>query len=164
MNRLDYLLLHVNMAISAIVYAMDLFTAINLIIFDRWSGGIKPAISFSIARWIFAVCIILSFLNLTYEYYYARAIVRRGSIAESFLDNVAFRYLSRYTRDGQGWKRFLVFAELGDTKRKVEHLALFTYVSFQGRQLPQDSPQARASIPWPIEIKLLIEKQPGRVL
>ncbi|PSR80136.1 hypothetical protein BD289DRAFT_75509 [Coniella lustricola] len=130
-THLDYLLLHVKMVISAIVYAMDMFTAINLIIFDHWSGDIKPPIPFTITRWLFGGCIILSFLNLTYEFYGAWAIIRRGSIVESLLDNMAFRYLSRYTLDGQGWQRFLLFTDLGDTKRKVEHLALFTYVSFQ---------------------------------
>lgn len=59
-------------------------------------------------------------------------IIRRGSVAESFLDNLAVRLQSiRICGSGKGWRRFLVFAELTKSKKGAEYIALFTYFSFQ---------------------------------
>lgn len=59
-------------------------------------------------------------------------IIRRGSVAESFLDNLAVRLQSiRICGSGKGWRRFLVFAELTKSKKGAEYIALFTYFSLQ---------------------------------
>lgn len=101
--------------------------------FNRWSSQIEPTqlIPFDISKWIFTVCIILSFVNLAYEFIRAINIMRRGSVAESFLDSLAARLESIRLGSGQGWKRFLVFAELTRSKKGAEYIALFTFFSFQ---------------------------------
>lgn len=117
--------------LSIAVYGVDSFTAVNLLVFNRWSSQIEPGIPFDVSKWIFAICIILSFLNLAYEGIRAIRVMRRGNVAECFLDSLAVRWESIRVGSGQGWRRFLVFAELTKSKKGAEYIALFTYFSFQ---------------------------------
>ncbi|KAL1891523.1 Potassium transporter [Sporothrix stenoceras] len=128
-----YTYLYFSLGLSIAVYAVDTFTAVNLLVFDRWSSEIAPTqlISFAVSKWIFSICIILSVVNLAYEHIRAMRIMRRGSVAECYLDNLAVRLESVRWGKGQGWKRFLVFAELTKSKKGAEYIALFTYFSFQ---------------------------------
>ncbi|KAK0629087.1 hypothetical protein B0T17DRAFT_633476 [Bombardia bombarda] len=128
-----YASLWISLFISLAVYAVDTFTAVQLLAFNRWSGTIEltQLISFDISKWIFSVCIILSFINLGFEHIRARKVMNRGSVAECFLDSLAARLESIRMGRGRGWRRFLVFAELTKSKRGSEYVALFTYFSFQ---------------------------------
>jgi hypothetical protein len=63
-------------------------------------------------------------------------VMKRGAVAESFLDSLAVRLQCiRWSKTGRGYKRFLVFAELTKSKKGAEYVALFTYFSFQGEYL-----------------------------
>lgn len=128
-----YTYLWLSLIISTAVYAVDTFTAVNLLAYGRWSSEVQltQIISFDISKWIFSVCIILSFVNLGYEHIRAQRVMKRGSVAECFLDNLAVRLESTRFGKGKGWKRFLVFAELTKSKKGAEYVALFTYFSFQ---------------------------------
>lgn len=117
--------------ISIAVYAVDSFTAVNLLAFNKWSSKIDPAIPFDVSKWIFSVCILLSFVNLAFEGVRAFRVMRRGNVAECFLDSLAVRWESIRFGSGQGWRRFLVFAELTKSKKGSEYVALFTYFSFK---------------------------------
>ena len=121
------------MIISVAVYAVDLFTAANLLFFNRWSGQVKPVISFKIARWIFAACILFSLVLLVYRWIRALRVIKSGVVAASYLDPLAVRIQSvRPGARGQGWRRFLVFAALTEGRKGAEYVALFTYFSFEG--------------------------------
>jgi hypothetical protein len=115
------------------VYGVDTFTAVNLLAFNKDLALFHPGgfLTTDVAKWIFSVCIILSFINLAFEHIRANKIMRRGSVAECYLDNLAVRLESIRPGKGQGWKRFLVFAELTKSKKGIEYVALFTYFSFQ---------------------------------
>ncbi|KAL2115954.1 hypothetical protein VTJ04DRAFT_10209 [Mycothermus thermophilus] len=128
-----YIFLWVSLVISCAVYAVDVFTAYQLLAFNKWSSQIEPTqlIPFDISKWIFTICILLSCANLAYEFFRAIAIMRRGSVAECFLDSLAARLESIRLGSGKGWKRFLVFAELTKSKKGAEYIALFTFFSFQ---------------------------------
>lgn len=128
--------LYLSLILSTTVYALDTFTAVNLLVFNKWSSEISPTISFTAAKWIFSVCIILSFLNLGYEHIRAQLVMRRGSVTECYLDNLAVRLESIRWGKGQGYKRFLVFASLTKSKKGAEYIALFTYFSFQCKPIP----------------------------
>jgi len=117
--------------LSVAVYAVDIFTAVQLLAFNNWASAIKPVIDFDISKWIFSICIILSIVNLGFEHIRARRVMNRGSVAECFLDSLAARLESIRMRQGRGWRRFLVFAELTKSKKGSEYIALFTYFSFQ---------------------------------
>lgn len=123
--------LYFSLILSTVVYAVDTFTAVNLLAFNKWASEIQPAVSFDITKWIFSICIILSFVNVGYEHIRAQRIMRRGAVAESYLDNLAVRLESVKMGKGKGWRRFLVFAELTKSKKGAEYIALFTYFSFQ---------------------------------
>ncbi|KAF5669011.1 hypothetical protein FHETE_5103 [Fusarium heterosporum] len=127
---LAYIYLWLMLFVSVAVYVVDSFTAVNLLVFDRWSSKIDPAISFDVTKWIFSICIILSFVNLAYEGIRAFRVIRRGNVAESYLDNLAVRW-ECIRLGSQGWKRFLVFAELTKSKEGAQYIALFTYFNFQ---------------------------------
>ncbi|KAE8151176.1 hypothetical protein BDV25DRAFT_153029 [Aspergillus avenaceus] len=128
----SYFFLWVFLLISIAVYAVDTFTAVNLLAFSRWAGQIEPAIPFTVSRWIFAVCIIISFVLLVLRWVRAIRAIRSGSITKSYLDSLAVRIQSiRLWSSGHGWKRFLVFAELTKSKKGAEYVALFAYFSFE---------------------------------
>lgn len=117
--------------VSLAVYGVDTFTAVNLLVFNKWSGEIEPVIDFDISKWIFSICIIASFINLGFEHVRAWRVMRRGNIAECYLDSLAVRLESIRLGKGRGFKRFLVFAELTKSKQGAEYIALFTYFSLQ---------------------------------
>ncbi|RBR24074.1 uncharacterized protein FIESC28_03187 [Fusarium coffeatum] len=125
-----YIYLWLMLLVSVAVYVVDSFTAVNLLAFDRWSSKIDPAISFDVSKWIFSICIILSFVNLAYEGIRATRVIRRGNVAESYLDSLAVRWES-IRLGSQGFKRFMVFAELTKSKEGAQYIALFTYFNFQ---------------------------------
>lgn len=130
---LAYGYLWFSLLLSIAVYSVDTFTAIQLLVFNKWSSEIEPTqlIPFDVSKWIFSICIILSFVNLGFEHVRAQRIMRRGSVAESYLDNLTIKLQSIRLGKGQGWKRFLVFAELTKNKKGAEYVALFSYYSFQ---------------------------------
>ncbi|KAJ5646852.1 hypothetical protein N7490_003224 [Penicillium lividum] len=129
----SYIFLWIMLIVSVSVYGVDIFTAVNLLAFSRWSGRVEPAIPFRISRWIFAVCIIVSLALLVYRWIFAIRAMRSGSITKSYLDPLAVRIQSFRVieKNGRGWKRFLVFAELTKSKKGAEMVALYTYFSFQ---------------------------------
>lgn len=97
------------------------------------SGQVKPVISFKIARWIFAACILLSLVLLVYRWIRALRMIKSGVVAASYLDPLAVRIQSvRPGVRGRGWRRFLVFAALTEGRKGAEYVALFTYFSFEG--------------------------------
>lgn len=59
--------------------------------------------------------------------------MRSGSITESYLEPLAAIFQSmRLTKEGQGWRRFLVFAELTRSRKGADYIALFVYFQFKG--------------------------------
>ncbi|KAL8695775.1 MAG: hypothetical protein Q9224_003170 [Gallowayella concinna] len=131
-SKLSYGILYVFLFISVAVYAVDIFTAVNLLFFNRWSGQVKPVISFKIARWIFAACILSSLVLLVYRWIRALRVIKSGVVAASYLDPLAVRIQSiRPGARGQGYRRFLVFAALTEGRKGAEYVALFTYFSFE---------------------------------
>ena len=130
---LSYGILYISLLISVAVYLVDAFTAANLLFFNRWSGQVQPLIPFYIARWVFAGCIILSWILLGYRWLRAIRVMKRDVVAASYLDPLAVRVQSvRMGKNGRGWRRFLLFAELTKGRKGAEYVALFTFFSFEG--------------------------------
>ncbi|KAL9127128.1 MAG: hypothetical protein Q9217_003936 [Psora testacea] len=130
-SPLSYGIVYVFLIISVAVYAVDLYTAANLLFFERWSSQVKPAIPFQISRWVFAGCIFLSWILLVYRWWRALRAMRTGVITASYLDPLAVRIESVRLGKGQGWRRFLVFTALTKGRKGSEYVALFTYFSFE---------------------------------
>ncbi len=128
-----YFWLWVMLIVSVAVYTLDSFVAVNLLILNQWSSKIEPGIPLNVSKWIFSGCILMSFANLAYEGVRAFRVMRRGNVAECYLDPLAVRWESIRIGSGQGWRRFLVFAELTKSKKGAEYAALFTYFNLQSR-------------------------------
>ncbi|KAJ1337964.1 Fungal potassium channel [Microdochium nivale] len=126
-----YVYLYFSVILSLAVYGVDIFTAVNLLAFDTWSSQLTPPIPPHITKWIFSICIILSVVNLIYEFIVATRVMKRGNVAECYLDNLGVRLESLRWGKGQGWRRFLVFSALTKSDGGAEYIALFTYFSFQ---------------------------------
>lgn len=131
LTPLAYAYLWIMLIVSISVYAVDTFTAINLLAFNKWAGQIQPALPLTYSRWIFAGCIILSFALLIYRWGRALKVMRGGKVAKSYLDPLAVRVECIRMGDGQGWRRFLVFAELTKSRKGADYVALFAYYSFE---------------------------------
>lgn len=62
----------------------------------------------------------------------ALRVMRTGSVTECYLEPLAAILQSmRITSRGQGWRRFLVFAELTKSKKGANYIALFVYFQFK---------------------------------
>jgi hypothetical protein len=132
----SYAWLWILVLISCAVYAADAFTAVNLLAFDKWTSQVKPAVPFEIAKWIFAITIIVSYVFLAYRWAMALRVMRRGSVTECYLEPLAAILQSmRLTKNGQGFRRFLVFAQLTKSKKGANYVALFVYFQFKSALL-----------------------------
>ena len=129
----SYGILYITLFVSVACYVLDIITCSQLIIADRWQGQIKvsPLVPFEIARWVFTGCIFLSLIFLVYRWWKAIRAMKSGSVVASYLDPLAVRIQSIRMGRGQGWRRFLVFAELTKSKKGAEYVALFSYLSFE---------------------------------
>lgn len=115
------------------VYGSDTYTAVNLLAFDKWGSTFKPIIPLVYAKWIFAGCIIFSWVLLGFEWIRAIRVIKRHNVAESYLDPLAVTVQSmRMGENGQGWRRFLVFKELTKSRKGADYVALFCYFEFKG--------------------------------
>lgn len=111
------------------------YTAITLLVYNRWSSQIQPVIPFETAKIIFAICILISYLLIIYDWFFAIKVIRRGGVADAYMNVIALRWNSVWGGKGDddsGWKRFLVFARLTEQRGKADYVALFTYFSFKG--------------------------------
>ncbi|KAI4721468.1 hypothetical protein E4T48_02307 [Aureobasidium sp. EXF-10727] len=129
LTYLSYGWLWVMALVAVAVYGADTFTAVNLLAYDKWSSQIEPSIPLKYSKWIFAACIMFSWVLCIFEWVRAIRVIRRGSVAESYMDSVAVTLQSMRPN---GWKRFLVFAELTKSKKGVDYVALFVYFAFKG--------------------------------
>jgi len=124
-----YVWLWIMAIVGVAVYGIDTFTAVNLLIFDKWSGSIQPSIPFKYSKWIFAVCILVSWALCIFEMLRALRIIKRGGVASSYMDPIA---ASLQSMRGKGWRRFLVFTELTKSRKGADYVAFFVYFAFQG--------------------------------
>lgn len=126
-----------------LIFIVDTFTAVNLLVFDRWTG-IDPAIPIHISRWIFAACIILSWVLCLWEWIRAIRVIRGNNVVDSYLDPLAATLQSiRPDANWSGWRRFLAFTELTRSKKGADYVAIFSYFQFKGaiRMLIAEGPR-----------------------
>lgn len=114
--------------VGVAVYAVDTFTAINLLAFDQWSSQVKPQIPLKYSKWIFSICIFVSWALLIYEWFRAIRVIKKDGVAASYMDPIAASLQSMRSR---GWKRFLVYTELTRSKKGTDYVAFFVYFGFQ---------------------------------
>ncbi|KAI5852621.1 hypothetical protein DFP73DRAFT_589695 [Morchella snyderi] len=134
-NVTAYIWIYLSILISLACVAADTYTAITLLVYNRWSSQIQPVIPFETAKIVFAICILISYLLIIYDWFFAIKVIRRGGVADAYMNVIALRWNSVWGGKGgddSGWKRFLVFARLTEQRGKADYVALFTYFSFKG--------------------------------
>ena len=128
-NSLAYMWLWTMALVSVLVYTADTYTAINLLAFNKWTAKVQPALDIKYSRWIFAGCILFSWALAIIEWIRAIRVIRRGGVAESYMDPLA---VSLQSMRSQGWRRFLVFSALTKSKKGADYVAFFVYFAFKG--------------------------------
>ncbi|PUU82590.1 hypothetical protein B9Z19DRAFT_1120486 [Tuber borchii] len=125
---------YLSVLIAVLCIIADTYTAIILLIFNRWSSQIKPIIPFNVAKIIFAVCVGLSYTLYVIEWWHVARVIFRGGVADAYMDSIALRWHSIRGGRGKedtGWKRFLVFAKLTEKRGRRDYVAPFRYFSFK---------------------------------
>jgi hypothetical protein len=128
-NVIAYIWLWLMAIVAVGVYAADTYTAVNLLAFNHWTSKIQPALDIKYSRWIFAGCILLSWALAVIEWIRAIRAIRRGGVAESYMDPLA---VTLQSMRGQGWRRFLVFGALTKSRKGADYVAFFVYFAFKG--------------------------------
>lgn len=119
------------------MYIADVYTAIALLASNRWSNSILQSdaakssttlqVPFTIGKWVFTGCIILSFLLLLWEARKARAIIKSRDISYAFTNVMSQDYYSMRSYD-----HFCFFTQINDSKKKKDEFAFFIFFTFKG--------------------------------
>ncbi|KAF0482317.1 pheromone-regulated K+ transporter prm6 [Gigaspora margarita] len=123
---------------AVLVYIADLYSMTALLLNDTWTS-VKPAISFSISKWIFVGSILMSFILLFLEMKKAYTIVKSGDISFSFTNKIAYRY---YTLTS--YAHWCFFQEIQDREKFFpDKVAFHVFFEFKGykRLLLCDGPR-----------------------
>ncbi|KAF8246745.1 hypothetical protein K440DRAFT_321100 [Wilcoxina mikolae CBS 423.85] len=138
LNYTAYFWIYMGTLISVTCYAADIYTAVILLAYNRWTNDIlekASLINFDVAKIVFSVCIFFSFILLAIDWFFAVKVIKSDGVAEAYMNVIALRFNCIRGGKGKGdtgWKRFLVFARLTKSRGVVDYLALFTYFAFKG--------------------------------
>ena len=119
--------MYISIIVSIAVFASDVYTAVVLIAFDRWSSQIKPFISISISRWIFAGCIILSVILYIYDFLVVWPVMKGKNVSLNYTNPISRNLYSIY-----GYRYFCLFAKITKSRSKTEYLAFYVYFTLKG--------------------------------
>ncbi|KAF9377356.1 hypothetical protein CPC16_011867 [Podila verticillata] len=120
-----------------LVYCADLWTAVNLLVSQKWSNklGVEGdkiqweaiQISFDVYKWIFAGCIILSFILLAWDIKKAVATIESRDISYAFTSMIAYRYYAI-----KSYAHFCLFEKIHNSKKQIDEIAFFCFFTFRG--------------------------------
>ncbi|KAL8281280.1 hypothetical protein RQP46_006314 [Phenoliferia psychrophenolica] len=151
-TRLQYAWLYVLVVKSFAVYVADIYTMVALLASNHWSGSVLTSeaansgsssataieVPFSIGKWIFFGCIVLSMLLFLWEARKSRAIIRSRDISYAFTNVMAQNYYSLKSYD-----HFCFFSQIDNSKKKKDELSFFVFFTFKSwkRLLLADAPR-----------------------
>ncbi|KAK4704430.1 hypothetical protein P7C70_g1775, partial [Phenoliferia sp. Uapishka_3] len=129
-TRLGYAWMYLLVIKSFAVYIADVYTAIALLASNHWSGSVLQSqaakegssvleVPFSIGKWVFAGCIIFSFLLLLWEGRKSRAIIKSRDISYAFTNVSAQNWYSLRSYD-----HFCFFSQIDNSKKKKDEFVL----------------------------------------
>jgi len=107
---------------SILVYVADFWTAYLLLTSNSWGDSINPSVPFTISKWVFVGCIIMSYILLLWEFRKARRIVKSRDIAYAFTNIAAYRVWSI-----KGYPYFCLFAQISQSTRITDDIAFFIF-------------------------------------
>ncbi|KAI8367861.1 hypothetical protein EDC96DRAFT_543726 [Choanephora cucurbitarum] len=125
-TRFSYLSIFLASLKSFAVYVADLWTAVSLMVIGQTT--VTPAIPTEISKWIFFVCIIISFLLLIWDMYKAQKILKTDNISLSFASVITHRYLSM-----KNYHYYCLFRSISKANNKgIEQYAFFVFFQLKG--------------------------------
>lgn len=136
------------------ILAVDTYTCVNILVFNRWSTGEYQVYEYNVAKWIFTGCILFRYGLMLYHLAWGIHIYRTRNIALAYLNNVAklmyrlrhFDYHCLFHEIEQegffDWACFLVYEEIdnamevlvADTPRQVINILTLRYYATDGDQ------------------------------
>ncbi|KAG0273258.1 hypothetical protein BGZ95_010924 [Linnemannia exigua] len=136
-RKLKYSLVFAVVIKGILIYCADLWTAVNLLVSGTWSNNLGVEhnqisfkninISFEIYKWIFAACIILSFILLAWDMKKAVAIIASRDISYAFTSMIAYRYYAI-----KSYAHFCLFEKIHNSKKQIDEIAFFCFFTFRG--------------------------------
>ncbi|EIN10735.1 hypothetical protein PUNSTDRAFT_100476 [Punctularia strigosozonata HHB-11173 SS5] len=147
--RMKYLWLYIIVLKSFLVYISDIFTAITMATTHNWSNQVFANCSntantgcvfipFTVGKWIFIGCIIVSFLLLAYEGHKSKKIIASRDISYAFTNVMANHYYSL-----RSYNHFCFFSHISNSTKKKDDFAFFIFFTFKSwkRLLLADAPR-----------------------
>lgn len=134
------------------ILAVDTYTCVNILVFNRWSNGEYQVYEYKVAKWIFTGCILFRYALMLYHLAWGIHIYRTRNIALAYLNNVAklmyrlkhYDYHCLFHEIEQegffDWACFLVYEEIdnalevlvADTPRQVINILTLRYYATGG--------------------------------
>ncbi|KAG0340379.1 hypothetical protein BG000_000070 [Podila horticola] len=136
-RKFKYSLVFAIVVKGILIYCADLWTAVNLLVSGTWSSNLGVSndqisfrdikISFEIYKWIFAACIILSFVLLAWDIKKAIATILSRDISYAFTSMIAYRYYAI-----KSYAHFCLFEKIHNSKKQIDEIAFFCFFTFRG--------------------------------
>ncbi|KAI3405084.2 KCH1 [Candida oxycetoniae] len=89
-----YFYMWILVILSLALLAVDIYSCLNILVFDKWGTQDYKPYAYSIAKWIFTGCIIFQFVLLLYHWIWAIHIYRTKNIALVYLNSICKRIYS----------------------------------------------------------------------
>lgn len=133
-TRVRYVFVYILMIKSFGVLCLDLFTGITYVSSTTWHNTLYTAcgddcvvtVKFAIAKWVFAGCILFSFLLLGWDSYKARKIIKSRDISSAFTNP-----LTNDTLSIRNYDCFCFFTLVSNSTKKMDDLVLFIFFTMK---------------------------------
>ncbi|RKP25164.1 hypothetical protein SYNPS1DRAFT_16083, partial [Syncephalis pseudoplumigaleata] len=128
-RRFSYMFLFAVIIKNILVYTADLWTVFLLFTSEAWANNIKARkdINIEIAKWIFFVSIVCSFLLLLWELRKAVRVVKSRDIAYAYTCTGAYRFYSV-----RSYSHYCLFSQINNSRKKTDRVAFFCYFTLKG--------------------------------
>lgn len=129
-TRIRYMWVWIMFFKAILVLCGDVWTCTILIISGAWTSEIKPAIEVSIARWIFAGCILLSFLLLATDFRKANKVMKSEDISYAVSNTIVSGFLCL-----QKFDYFCFIEKIRNSSKLHDKLSFFVFFQLKGNLL-----------------------------
>ncbi|KAI8355628.1 hypothetical protein EDC96DRAFT_516058 [Choanephora cucurbitarum] len=126
-TMLRYLILLCSIVISFLVYIADLWTAVTLLVYDKWSLIEQPIIPFYISKWIYVGCIALSFLLLAWEIRNTVKVMDTRDVSLAVTNPLAYR-----TYSAKGYKYFCLLRKIKSSTKWSDVIIFYVFYTLKG--------------------------------
>ncbi|KAI8375792.1 hypothetical protein BD560DRAFT_391923 [Blakeslea trispora] len=126
-TMLRYLFLLCSIIISFLAYIADLWTAVTLLVYDKWSLSKQPIIPFYISKWIYVGCIILSFMLLAWEIRNAVRVMDTRDVSLAVTNPLAYR-----TYSVKGYHYFCLLRKIKSSTKWSDVIIFYVFYTLKG--------------------------------